>query len=359
MGMSLSLVCSQALQLRQNLECSLEQSLAIKQVLKLELKLYKKREDICTRLYKDALKKGNVRQYDGHGMKFEFALASKKDVPAWIYEQCGHAFSHCLMREWDCLLGGEKFAMARGSWLLFVIRDMYKEMPAKTLEYAAVHERGEMVTLGDHNLASKLEFAIAAEEKNLRWYMDWIEKKCPEKFSDVFSYQTHLELPASDEFQQILEVFQESEEARQVRRLIEEFDWPYTILQRLSKYKKANEEIASILNIAFDKARIFASHAASPLPETVEKIRQEIRDGLRAISESGLKRFISLTRINELWNIGRAELNDEFIKTRVRREEMLNENDYIKEVINANLSGGLPLDNELSPEFKKVIKLIR
>lgn len=357
--MSLSLVCSQALELRQSLECSLEQSLIVKQELKLELKLYLEREDVCTKLYKDALKKGNVRQYDGHGMIFEFALVQKKEVPVWIYEKCGHAFSHCLMRGWDCLIGGEKYAMAKGSWLLFVICDFYAEMPQKSIEYAAVHERGEMVTLGDHNLASKLEFAIAAEEKNLRWYMGWIETQCPEKFADVFSYQTHLDLPASDEFQLILEIFQESDEAQKVRRLIEEFDWPYTILQRLSKYKKANEEIAVILNAAFDAATIFASHATSPLPETVKKIRQEIRNGLRAISENGLKKSISLVRANEVWRHRRSELDDEFVKMRNRREELLGEKDYLSEVVQADLSGGLPLDCELSPEFEKAFKFIK
>lgn len=356
--MSLSLVCSQALDLRQSLECSLESTLMVKQELKLELKLYQKREDICTKLYKDALKNGNVKQYDGHGMIFEFALVKKKDVPVWIYEKCGHAFSHCLMRGWDCLIGGEKYAMAKGSWLLFVICDFYPEMPQKSIEYAAVHERGEMVTLGDHNLASKLEFAIATKEKNLRWYMEWIETQCSEKFADVFSYQMHLDLPSSDDFQKIMEVFQESEETRKVRRLIEEFDWPYTILQRLSKYKKANEEIAVILNAAFNAASIFASHAAVSLPETVRKIRQEIRNGLRAISGRGLKNFISVVRANEVWQYRRSELDAEFIKTRVRREEMLSEKDYVNEVARARLSGGLPLDNELSSEFKKVLKFI-
>lgn len=356
---SLSLVCSQALAVRQNLEYSLEQSLTVKQSLNLELRLYQKREDVCTKLYKDALEKGNVRQYAGHGMTFEFALVRKKAVPAWIYEKCGHAFSHCLMRGWDFLLGGEKYALAKGSWLLFVICDFYPEMPQKSIEYAAVHERGEMVTLGDHNLASKLEFAIAAEEKNLRWYMEWIEKQCPEKFSDVFSYQTHLVLPASDEFQKVLEIFQESDEASKVRRLIEQFDWPYTILQRLSKYNKANEEIAAILNAAFDAAMILASHAATPLPEMVKRIRLEIGKGLRAISDRRLKRFISLVRASEVWQYRRSELDAEFIKTRVRREEVLSEDDYVEEVIQVRLSGGLPLDKELSPEFKKILKLIK
>ena len=165
MGMSLVLRQSQSLEMRQHLEQTLSQALVVKQSLKLQLALYQEREDAATKLYGKAMRKGMVRQYQGHGMTFEFALVSKKDVPEWIWKQCGYAFSHCLMKCWDIMVGGEMYARAKGSWLLFVIHDMHANMPEEVIQYAAIHEFGEMITLGDHNLASKLEFAIAAQEK--------------------------------------------------------------------------------------------------------------------------------------------------------------------------------------------------
>ena len=74
MGMGISLRVSQALSLRQDMECALSQILCVTQRLRLSLELYLNREDELTRLYKKALQRGMVKFYDKHGMKFEYAL---------------------------------------------------------------------------------------------------------------------------------------------------------------------------------------------------------------------------------------------------------------------------------------------
>ena len=351
MGLGLGLEMSQALKLRQVLEASLELRVYISA--RLELKIYQQREQILTRLYRKALKKGNVREYNKHGMKFEFALVSIKDVPRQIYEQSGFAFSHCLMRRFDVLFQDQRYA--KGSWLLFVIYDMYPDMPTPVLEYAAVHERGEMVTFGDHNLASKLEFAIVVKEKKLKWYMNWIEDNCPEKFADVFIYQVHLQLPKSEEMEKLLKIFQTSEEAQKVKRMIEEFEWPYKVLQRLNKYRKANDEVSKIFILTFRAARTFVlqSHLLA-ISETITKVRELIENGLQKIVDKGLQRYISTAYISNFWKRQRIDLDLTFFKMLDRKQKIMNEKDYTGEVI--GFGGELPRDGILSMDFKEVLK---
>jgi len=359
MGMSLYLVQSQALELRQTLECTLSQTLLVKQELKLTLALYQEREGICTKLYKDALKKGKVRQYQGHGMNFEFALVSKKDVPEYIYKQTGHAFSHCLMKGWDTLLGGGRYAMAKGSWLLFVIYDMYPEtLPDKVIEYSAVHERGEMITLGDHNLASKLEFAITAKEGKLRWYMEWIERTCPGKFADVFSYQVHLNLPESDELQKLLKVFQASEEAEYVRTIMEEFEWPYSILQRLSRYKKANDKVIKIIAETLQTAASKASILYPTISKIIARVREAIESGLQEITEKNLKKYISIVRVSDVWKDGRRELDKKFNETLVRMRQIMTQDEYIRQLKELGITDSLSRDGKLAFNFSEVLPLL-
>lgn len=358
-GITLTLECSPALELRQNLECSLMQGLVIKQKLRLSLVLYENREEICVKLYKNALKKGNVKQYQGHGMTFEFALVCKKDVPEHIYEQTGYAFSHCLMKSQNILFGSDKYAMAKGSWLLFVIYDMYeKTLPDKAIEYAAIHERGEMVTLGDHNLASKLEFAIAAKENNLRWYMKWIEENCPAKFADVFSYQVHLDLPTNDELQQLLEIFQSSNEAQYVQTMIQEFEWPYTILQHLNKYKKANDEVIKIINKTLQNAETHASEFSLTVLEIANKVKQTVETGLQEITNKNLKKYISIVRINDIWRNNLIEIDRRFARTLSRKQQVMNQYDYTAELTKLNIKDSLPHDGKLSLDFNKVLALL-
>lgn len=356
MSLGMSLRISQSLELRQSMELTLTQSLFITQQLKLALTLYIKRESELTRLYRNALKRGMVKLYDKHGMKFEYALVRAKDVPADLKVYGNWAFSHCLFKSFEALFFGKQYAMARGSWLLFVIYDMYPGMPEHYIEYAAVHERGEQVTLGDHNLASKFEFAIARKENNLVKYIAWLEEQCPAKFADVFSYQTHLELPAADEFQEVLESFSSSEEATKVRQMIEEFEWPYRLLQKLTLYKKRNEEVVEIATQALRVAEILAGESGLPLKELVGRVRVEVTKQLRFIIERELKCYISFPRLNALWRELRIGVDKKFVEMLNARQRS-NPN-YLQELIDASISDSLPRDGVLSLSFAEALQAL-
>lgn len=239
-GFSLSLSCSCKLSLRNSLEAKLALNAMLKYKLCLELHL--KREDAFKKAYINALNAGKVFEYQGHGLTFEYALVKKAWLPKGITEATGHGIAHCLFNAFEAIICGNKFALSRGAWLLFVVEDCYSEpLPQKAIEYAACHEYGEQVTLGEHNEASKLEFAIAKKESKLMWYMDWIEANCPAKLADVFTYQIHTQAPSdNEEFEQVMYDTYHSCEAKSVRELIETFEWPYKLLQRLSKYNNAN-----------------------------------------------------------------------------------------------------------------------
>lgn len=352
-GMSLN--CSQSLELRQEMEQTLEQGLFVVQELKLTQELYIKRESKLTRFYRDALKRGMVKLYDKHGMRFEYALVSKRDISADL-SVYGMAFSHCLFNGFEALLFGEQHAMARGSWLLFVVYDMYPGAIDEYVEYAAVHERGEQVTLGDHNLASKLEFALARKENNLASYMAWIEECCPGKFADVFAYQIHLKLPATDEFQKVLESFASSEEATKVRQMIEGFEWPHRILQRLTLYKKKNDEVIEIINEAMRIAEFLADDVATfTLSNLVQGIRKEVSKQLRLIEERKLVQYISFPHLNMLWRELLIGVDRKFVETLHERKRYPN---YLQELLDANINDGLPRDGVLSHSLREALSAL-
>jgi len=357
MSLGISLKLSQSLELRQSMELALSQELFVAQQVKLALNLYQERESALTRLYKTALKRGMVRFYNKHGMKFKYTLVRAKDVPNDVdLKNCGCGFSHCLYNAFEALLLGRRHALARGSWLLFVVYDMYPNMSKHYIEYTAVHERGEQVTLGDHNLASKLEFAIAKKENRLTKYMKWIEENCPAKFADVFSYQTHLNLPDTKEFQKVLETFSSSEEATKIRQMIEEFEWPYRLLQKLTLYQKRNEEVVEIVTRALRVAEILVGESGLPLKELVSRVRDEVAKQLRLIVQRELKRYISFPRLNALWHELRIGVDKKFVEMlNVRRK--VNPN-YLQELVDAGISDSLPQDGVLSLSFTEALQAL-
>jgi len=354
MNLGPSLRLSMSLCLRQTLEMRLEGYLFIKQKLEPSLELYAKRESELTRLYRIALNRGMVRLYNKHGMKFEYALVSVKDLPVDLRVSEQWAFSHCLFKSFEALFFGKKYALANGSWLLFVVYDMHPSMSKNYIEYAAVHERGEQVTLGDHNLASKLEFAIAKKENNLLKYITWLEKHCPAKFANVFSYQTHLELPDIDEFQETLEIFSSSEEATEIRRMIEDFEWPTIILKKLMVYKRKNEEAAKIITRTLRAAEAFVDKGGLSLKEIIVNIRKEITRQLSFVTEREVWDYISLPQIDDLWRELRINVDRKFLEM-LNRKQKVNP-DYLKELMAADIKDSLPREGVLSLSFGEVLK---
>lgn len=227
--LSLSLCQCQRESLRQILEEKIAQALKHRQVQKLELKLYLAFEDRFTALYREAGERGDLRQFNRHGLAFEYARVRRHEVPD-VAETYGCGFAFC------------KFGVLRqtATWHLFVIDDFFAplEFPETYIEYVAVHEHGEEVTMGMHELAIRLEFAIAKKERKLLPYLRWLDQHYVTRFTDVFSQHMHVILPDSEALQCVMEHQHQREYAANVREYIEKFEWPYRVLQKLSKYAK-------------------------------------------------------------------------------------------------------------------------
>lgn len=295
---------SLALSMRQSLESKLLQDMRITQTMRLELKQYLKREDQFKKLYRKALQDGRVFLYENHGLKFEFAAINRnelKSLPLLPEEAGSCGFAHALYDTWDEFFFGKKIALSRASWLLFVVYDFFgPKMPQHVIHYVACHEHGEETTLGQHHLATKLEFAISHREKQLSWYIKWLRDKYPTKFTDVFSHQTAIVLPDSDEFQKELELRNKSDYASSIRQMIEGFEWPLPALKTLSFYKDLSERTQSLFFGAFTDLGMFVERYSDDLavPKAVEMMRVGMQKRLEKIGKDAL-RWVCLDNIHE------------------------------------------------------------
>lgn len=357
MGMCMS----PQLSMRQFMEERLSMEMYVKQKMVLVMLMYMKREDICTGLYRQALERGDVRTYVKHGLTFEYARVYRNEVPKNILDSCGCGFSHCLYNFWDALFHGRKYAYARGSWLLFVVPDYFTPtvFPEHFLEYIAVHEHGEEVTLGEHYLASKLEFSIAKLERKLMAYVDWLERTAPSKFADMFSHQTRVVLPEESDFQSLLEMASKSEYATRVRTLIENFEWPAATLNKLDMYERKGKEAQTQLLGMLTRLKLMIDDKSitTPLTDVVDDVRQ----GLEQLSNSAneLRRFLCLPNLQELYEEFRRDIASAYDRFRIRRQESLQQqvdglDTYLAEVGQAGDS--LPVTGVFSLNVREMME---
>lgn len=352
-GLGMQLCQSTALTQRQEMLAELEQSMQVIQRTELSLELYRKREEISTRLYRQALSKGRVILYNNHGIQYEFALVSKKQVPEWIYKECGYAFSHCLMDTFESLLRGKDYALSQGSWLLFVIHDFFPHTPSKIIKYASLHERAEMATLGDHNLASKFEFGMSAKENNLRWYINWLEKHYPEKFASTFTYQTHWPIPESGRLKNLLDNFSSTEEAEHIQATIEGFEWPHSILTKLTEYKKVNDEITTLIFKSFDEVVLLLKQSVE-VKEIVQDIKNELKILLKQIKLK--KQYLNSDLIGDIWAGRRGELANRFLERVNFIKTIKDQIQVASDLSKIGSDGSLPNQGVLASNFEKAIK---
>ena len=355
MGMSMSIVQSQSLSLRQVMESKLQQTVTQKVVL--EMRQYLQREDKSKKLYQRALERGDVRQYDGHGLPFEYARIQKQDLEeleATHLLDLGCGFAHCLYSGWDGFFFGKKMAMAKGSWLLFVVTDFFSvPFPEEYIQYVAIHEHGEEVTLGEHNLAIKLEFAIAKREQKISRYVCWWEEHSLVRFVDVFSHQSVIVLPDSEEFQEMLELKSKAEYAQRVRTMIEDFSWPYRVLQKLSRYNKLSQEVEGRLmgglSVTVKAAQdLTLRHSIS---EALEILEAALEPFLRTAQENS--QYICWPRLKEKYRELRRDVVAAFDVYCQQRIGMLLEepqDEQVEKELNTLPAGGLPQDGILSSD---------
>lgn len=364
MGMSMGQSLSQQLNLRQAMEQRVEMAMKIGQRMVLELSLYSRREEVFKQLYAQSLERGDVRVYRGHGLNFEYARLKREELPQSLIDERSCGFAHCLYNVWDTMVFGRKIALAKGTWLLFTVPDFFSPLlfPDCYVEYVAVHEHGEEVTLGEHHLATKLEFAISQRDRKIAPYVQWLENHYPEKFSDVFSNQTRVILPDSQEFQQMLELKAKEEYAVNVRRMVEGFEWPFKILQKLSLYEhKGREAEALALRMCVVVGDIAKSLSGDlPIPDAMAKLSAAMRMYLLKVKDQ--RRFICWPRINPSYRDARGRLADGFAIYRQKRSDALNEqfgpqgaNVFVEEIGQLQGGGNLPTTGIFSPRLEEAI----
>lgn len=343
---------------RQRLEAQLQAALRLEHSQRLELKLYEQWGEVVAELYMKAMAADRICRYKRHGFDFEYALLSLSDITRELHqiEAAGFAFCFCLNETITAKVKRRTVTLPRGMWLLCVVHDGVPGWPKRFYEYAAVHERGEQVTMGQHALASKLEFAIAAREGKLGAYMEWLEENHPRKFSDVLNHTDHLRLPDDPEFLDVVEESVSTEEARRVARMIEEFDWPLATLRRLNLCKKRQEQAQDIMYDTLRVAELVCGQRGLPLPDLVKKVRQEVRLGLRKILDSDLSRDIHAPHFDQLWREGRIRVDRIFDETRNAR---IPHPDYLAELAAAEIGGSLPNDGVLSHSFKDALRALQ
>jgi len=320
----------------------------------LTIKLLLKRFDCWKALYKKAIEGGKIKRYQKYGLDFEYALVAAKDVPDEIRANYGWAFSVCTLKGFDALFAGNRAVRARGEWLLFVIEDMYPDLPARFLEYGAVHERGEQITLGDHNLASKLEFAIANKEGDLEEYIAWFEQNTPAKFADVFNFQMHLEYPDDEEFVLLVKNFCATEEAQKIVRMVKGFRWPPHILEVLLDYKDRNDTVTEMIRRAWDHVDYYITRDDLSLVQLLEKARSYMRAELEGLRSDYLRRSLSMRTQDVTWRERRNFADAAFALVLQNRQR--NDVSYFSDVIAAKIADGLPKTGIMSVSFSEALK---
>tara|TARA_Y100000310_G_scaffold339688_1_gene433166 strand:+ start:18630 stop:19325 length:696 start_codon:yes stop_codon:yes gene_type:complete len=158
----------------------LEQELKLVPSLTLEQHLEK--EEIIHRVIEWTEENKAWRNFRKDGFNFSYGSVPY-EVAQPISDELGYAFAHCFYDQFEALIKGKKIALARGDWTLFVVND---KVPKEFVDFAAIHERGEELSLGNHNFASKLEFALANKRGKLNEYLTFISKMYPDKNIDVF-----------------------------------------------------------------------------------------------------------------------------------------------------------------------------
>jgi len=121
------------------------------------------------------------RQYQKHGLDFEYAVVRRKDFPYMLHiGSAGLSFD------------GMRFVMED----FFLDPAINAETRKKMVELIAVHEYGESIFY-DHHQASLLEFAVAKNEGILEHYLETLHSKYFLKFRDVAMHRMGKELESA------------------------------------------------------------------------------------------------------------------------------------------------------------------
>jgi hypothetical protein len=234
-GMGMELLVEQRQEARPEARLALEQRLEQKlsQQMKLEMTMsqYLEQEDFVKTLLRYADSHDAWVDFDKHGFKFTYAAVPYR-IAKPVADIAGLGFAHCMCNPFE---GRE-----RGEWTLFVVHD---RIPEGLVDFVALHERGEEISLGDHYFASRLEFAAAAMERKVKPYTAFIEKKYPSKFVDLTQKVLFPILPKELLAQLTAEGRRNEGELARAEELIEKYPIPTSVLRRMDKYESLNERV--------------------------------------------------------------------------------------------------------------------
>ncbi len=170
------------------------------------------------------------------GFNFVYA-ALPYSVAKSAADVCGPGFAHCFYDD----QGG----FARGQWRLFVVNDM---VPPEFVDFVAIHERGEQLSLGNHFWASKLEFAYVRHQGKVRSYSGWIDDKHPRKFNDLMQ-ETLFPILPDDLLETLkLETPQDVGECQHGEALINKHPIPTLVLRYIDRYEQATQTALDSIN---------------------------------------------------------------------------------------------------------------
>jgi hypothetical protein len=177
---------------------------------RISLKLYLELQDFL----KDLHGKAKKEKYCKHGLDFDFAVISKRQLPKKMLE-FGPGFAAFNYSE----------GSVQGEPMRFLVADYIEDFPPESKELVAVHEYGESLGIG-HKEASLLEWSVAKKEGILKQHLDWIERNFPCKAADL-EYNSRLyDIMPEEVWASASEKAETDSAAARLLELIKGFDFP-------------------------------------------------------------------------------------------------------------------------------------
>jgi len=316
MGMGMNMGPRQELRQEVKQELKLEQRLALKQklalklekqlVMKITLEQYCDLEEVINGLIDWTNQHKKWALFDKNGFKFEYACVPYR-LAEPIADKAGCGFAHCQYAPFR--------DVQANAWTLFVVENM---VPKELIDFVALHERGEELSIGNHYFASQLEFAYVRKRTKIQSYINFIESDYPSKFTDLTQKVLFPILP-----EELIERLNSAGKRNQVElemaeKLIEEYPLASNVLRRIDKYERATERVEEILRNCMgsaqrklyemklagmaDKKAIYSPQAAAEL------VNNELSNSLRSI-DTRIAHVVSRARVNEVMRAVSEQLN--------------------------------------------------
>lgn len=224
--------------------------------------------------------------------EFEYAVLKKED---YAREE---EFASLLSESQAMAFPGRSI----GHWFLLVDGEF---IPEQFIEYAAMHEFGHEMLSNNHYLATKLEFAMVADDGKMSEYLSWLKEKNLEKFGDVFShiekvfsaekFKKEYWADSSTEYQDFIE-----EASNQALEKIERFELPDEVKELAYLFESSNKKIEDELEYMFQavyRAIPDTISSGTNLSAVLSNVDSILRSHVEKLANDPAMQFIVLERI--------------------------------------------------------------